>query len=231
MKIELVKQDWKSLLQSVEDDSADLIILDPYYNHWKEFIKEGIITEALRCLKPEGNLLCFTQQPFDLELRLASPDNFRRELIWRFPKRPKWVSKKLPLVYHQKIMWFVKSKNNHFFNCRSGMDYSDKTCFGDKGYMVFEGYKEKLKKYEKHPEGIWIPDLLSFDKPFKTEHQGQKPQGLIDVLVRCFSPNDGFVIDPFIGFGTTAYATIGSERKLKGGDINDKWFPKILNKN
>ena len=216
-------------LKQTPDNSADLIILDPYYNYWEEFIEDGIIEESIRCLKESGNLLCFTQQPFDFTIRVRGNKYFRRELIWNYAKRPKWVSKKLPLVYHHKILWFVKSKKNHYFNCRSGLDYSNKTVIGNKGYMVFEGYKERLAKYEKHPEGVWIPDVLTFDKPFKTEYQGQKSLKLMEVLIRCFSPEGGRIIDPFIGYGTTYYATQKYPREVFGSDLNDKHFKEMLN--
>ena len=82
--------------------------------------------------------------------------------------------------------------------------------------------------YEKHPNGVWRPDVLTFDKPFKTLHKGQKPIELIEVILRCFSPTDGVVLDPFIGFGTTVYASQGSERKIIGGDIDDIYFQDII---
>jgi len=226
--LDLRVSDAINLLESIKDESVDLIILDPYYNDWDKFIERGLINESLRCLKESGNLICFTQQPFDFNIRQQCVENFRREIIWNYSKRPKWVSKRLPLVYHQKILWFVKSKKKHFFNCRSGMEYSENTVFGNKGFMVFEGYKERLGHYEKHPNGVWLPDVLTFDKPFKTLHKGQKPIELIEVILRCFSPADGVVLDPFIGFGTTVYASQGSERKIIGGDIDDIYFQDII---
>lgn len=230
VELQLKKQDVMELLKGVEDETVDLIVLDPYYNDWDKMLKRGILEECFRCLKSSGNLLCFTQQPFDYELRKTGEKNFRREIIWNYAKRPKWVSKNLPLVYHHKILWFVKSKKEHYFDCRSGMDYSEKTQFGNKGYMVFEGYKEKLSTYSKHPEGVWLPDVLTFDKPHKTTYQGQKPQELMEVLLKCFSPEAGVVIDPFIGYGTTFYAAQNSSRKILGGDINDCHFKEMLSK-
>jgi DNA modification methylase len=92
----LKKRDALDTLKAIETNSVDLVLLDPYYNEWEEWIEKGILDQCFRIMKKSGNLLCFTQQPFDFDLRVALKDNFRREIIWHIPKRPKWVSNNMP---------------------------------------------------------------------------------------------------------------------------------------
>lgn len=222
----LKKRDALDTLKAVQTKSVDLVLLDPYYNEWGEWIEKGLLEESFRVLKDEGNLICFTQQPFDFDLRVALQDNFRREIIWHIPKRPKWVSNNMPLVSHQKIYWATKT-SEHFFQPRTGLPYSEHTQVGEKGSMVFRGYREKANKFEKHPEGIWLHDVLSMDKPHQPDKEGGKPIELIEVLIKCFSPEVGTVVDPFVGCGTTVHACNSFKRTCIAGDVDDSPFESI----
>jgi len=224
--ITLKNQDALKTIQDLEDNSADMILLDPYYNEWGDWIEKGLLTECFRALKPSGNLICFTQQPFDFDLRVALKDNFKREIIWHIPKRPKWVANTMPLVNHQKIYWATKTKDN-FFQPRTGLPYSEHTQVGEKGSLVFRGYKEKSKPFEKHPDGIWLHDVISMDKPHQPDKEGGKPIELIEVLIRCFSPEIGKVVDPFVGCGTTIFACKSFKRTCIASDIDNTHFENI----
>lgn len=200
------KRDAIETLNKLKDGSADLILLDPFYNEWDEWLEKGIIELAMTKLKESGNLLCFTAQPFDFNLRVHLQESFRREIIWHMPKRPKWVSNQLPLVTHQKIYWAVKTKGENFFQPRTGLDYSLHTVTGNKGNMVFRDYKGKLRPFEKHEDGIWMNDVQVFDKPHNEKREGAKPLELMEVLIRCLCPIEGKIVDPFAGSGVVCYA-------------------------
>ena len=200
------KRDALEALANLKDASADLILLDPFYNEWDDWIEKGLIELAMSKLKESGNLICFTAQPFDLNLRIHLQESFRREIIWHMPKRPKWVSNQLPLVTHQKIYWAVKTKGENFFQPRTGLDYSPHTVTGNKGHIVFRGFKEKSRPFEKNEEGIWLNDVLVLDKPHNSKREGTKPTELIEVLLRCLTPKKGKVVDPFAGSGVVCYA-------------------------
>ena len=200
------KRDALDTLNSLDDESCDLILLDPFYNEWDSWIEKGLIELAMTKLKDTGNLICFTAQPFDFNLRVHLQESFRRELIWHMPKRPKWVSNQLPLVTHQKVFWAVKTKGENFFQPRTGLEYSPHTVTGNKGHMVFRDFKGKLRPFEKHEDGIWLNDVQVFDKPHNEKREGAKPLELIEVLIRCLCPIEGKVVDPFGGSGVTCYA-------------------------
>lgn len=197
---ELVRCDARDYIKSIEKESLDLIILDPDYDDWKELIECGFIKDCLKVLKRSGNMLMFTKQPFDFELRNAIQPIFRREIIWSFTNGGAWVSNKMPLVSFQKIFWCVKSRE-FYFDPRTGQEYAEGTSDFQRSEKVFEGYHEHGKAFKKSDDGTWLRDHLHFNKPNMGAIPA-KPKELIDILVRCFCPVGGLVYDPFSGSGT-----------------------------
>ena len=130
------------LLFSLEDQSVDLLILDPNYQDWQSLCEEGLIVQSVRVLKPTGNILCFTKQPFDFELRKEIDHLFRREIVWTFTNGGAWVSNRMPLVSHQKIYHCVIDSKKSFFKERTGVPYAEGTKDFKRSKKVFEGYEE-----------------------------------------------------------------------------------------
>lgn len=201
-----------------DDGVADLIILDPNYNDWDKLCQEGLICQAIRLLKPTGNLICFTKQPFDHNLRCEISDIFRREIVWTFTNGGAWCSNKMPLISFQKIYWCTISKD-FFFNPRTGCEYNPKSKDFKRANKVFGGYKAEGRNFEKSDEGIWLRDHLHFNKP----NMGRipaKPFELIDILVKCFSPKNGLVLDLFCGSGQIPISCIKQNRNYLAWELD-----------
>jgi site-specific DNA-methyltransferase (adenine-specific) len=208
------------LMHGIEDDSVDLIILDPNYQDWDNFLARGLFLDSLRILKPTGNILCFTKQPFDFQLRCEIDTYFRREIVWTFTNGGAWVSKRMPLVSHQKIFHCVKDKKMAFFNERTGIEYAEKTKDFKRSSKVFEGYKAEGRKFKKSNDGLWLRDHLHYNKP----HTGKipsKPQELYDILVRCYCPDGGMVLEPFAGSGNFAKSCIKQGKLFIGAELDN----------
>jgi DNA modification methylase len=209
------------LISLQADASFDLIILDPDYQDWNKFIKRGLIELALGKLKDSGNLIMFTKKPYDYNLRVAINPYYRNEIIWRYKKTGNWVSNKLPTYSYQKIYWATKSKDN-YFKPRTGMPYSPNTQQGDKGYIVFDGYRDKLKSWSKSEDGIWLTDFLHIER--KREGSGKiptKPVDLCKIILRCFCPSGGLVLDPFCGGGNIPFMARAEGMNYICGDIDE----------
>ena len=211
------------LLNGIQDNTVDLIILDPPYQLWDKFCNDGIIDQAKRIVKTTGNILCFTKQPFDYNLRNLVNPIFRREIAWTFTNGGAWVSKRMPLVSTQKIYHCAINKKECFFNERTGLDYSDATKDFKRSKKVFDGYEEEGRKFEKHEGGIWLRDHLHFNKP-NTGKIPSKPQELYDILINCYCPNDGLVIEPFAGSGNFAKSCIKQGKRFLGSEIDNDIF-------
>ena len=182
----IYNKDAFELLFELEDESVDLIILDPNYQDWDRFCADGLIVQAVRVLKLTGNILCFTKQPFDFNLRNEINHIFRREIVWTFTNGGAWVSNR-------------RSKK------------------------VFEGYEEEGKQFEKSKDGVWLRDHLHFNKP----HTGKipsKPQELYDILIKCYCPKNGLVVEPFSGSGNFAKTCIRQNKNYIGSELDEKVF-------
>jgi DNA modification methylase len=220
LKNKLLHGNAMELIADIDDHSIDLTILDPDYQDWDRLCEEGLICEAVRVTKLTGNIICFTKQPFDYELRNEVNHIFRREIIWTFSNGGAWVSKKMPLVSFQKIYWLTLTKD-FYINVRTGLGYNKNTKSNKRANKVFGNYKAEGKEFEKSEEGTWIRDHYHFNKP----HSGNipaKPKELINIIVNSFCPKYGIVLDPFFGSGTTGDVCKELDREFIGFEINEK---------
>ena len=223
---EIVCSDALEYMESFMDNTFDLIVLDPDYQDWETLIQNGIIDTAMRLLKDTGNILCFTKQPFDWELRKAVNPWLRREIVWTFENGGAWCSAKMPLISTQKIYWLTKSKQ-FYFNPRTGVPYSGATKDFKRSSKVFGDYSAEGREFTKSEEGIWIRDHLHYNKP-QSGKLPQKPQELIDILVRCFCPEAGNVLDPFTGGGTVCKSAVIQNKEVYACDNNMDRVSKVL---
>lgn len=226
MKAEVMTMDAVEYVSLFEDGFFDLIILDPDYQDWKSLIGRGLLSECLRVLKKDGNILCFTKQPFDYDLRIACNKNFRREIVWTFENGGAWCSPKMPLISSQKIYWLTKSKEC-FFNPRTGRPYAESTKNFKRKTKVFGEYESEGRNFEKSEEGVWLRDHLHFNKP-RSGKIPAKPEELMRVFVKCFCRPAGKILDPFLGTGTTIKVCAESDMNIYGCDIDEERTKKII---
>ena len=220
--------DCMELINEIDDHTIDLTILDPNYQEWDKFCEEGLICQAVRVTKLTGNIICFTKQPFDFNLRNEVNNIFRREIIWTFSNGGAWVSKKMPLVSFRKIYWLTLTKE-FYIDVRTGLDYNEKTKSMKRSTKVFGDYLAEGRNFEKSKDGTWIRDHYHFNKP----HSGKipaKPNELIEIFIKCFCPENGIVLDPFFGSGVTAKVCNRLNRNWIGIE-NDMEKINLFNKN
>ena len=72
-----------------------------------------------------------------------------------------------------------------------------------------------------HPSNIWGDITVPFwSMPENTDHPAQKPEKLIARLVLASSKPGDFVLDPFVGSGTTAVVAKKLSRRFTGIEMN-----------
>jgi len=62
----------------------------------------------------------------------------------------------------------------------------------------------------------------------KTKHKGRKPSALMEKLVETFTEPGEFVIDPFLGSGSTLFACDKLGRACVGGEIDPEYCNEII---
>lgn len=117
---------------------------------------------------------------------------------------------------YEVILWFTKS-DDYTFNLdavRVPQKYPDKRYFKGPKRGELSGNPRG-----KNPSDIWeIPNVKS-NHVEKTVHPCQFPVELIERLVLSLTDEGDWVIDPFMGVGTTAIAALMHGRKAIGAEL------------
>lgn len=221
-------------LQSLPEESVDLIVADPPYNlnkdfgAWKELDKKGEwldwskrwLNECKRVLKPGGSIfvygihhhLCWIQcHLYELDLQ------YRRQIIWYYENGFAGYTKSLA-AHYEPLLWFSKGKNFTYHPIREP-------------YKSTERLKHKIikngKVWKPHPEGRLAGDVWRFPvlagrrfRDEKVPHPTQKPLSLSLRIVRHFSNERDLVVVPFAGSGTECVAAAMLGRHFIGFELN-----------
>jgi adenine-specific DNA-methyltransferase len=232
----LYEGDCLDLLSQIPDGFAKLVVTSPPYNLGKpyesrldldEYLtqQKKVIEECVRVLDSRGSVCWQVGNyvangqiiPLDIVLYpifAALGLHLRNRIVWHFG-HGLHASRRFSGRY-EVILWFTKS-NDYTFNLdsiRVPQKYPQKKYF--KGPKRGELSGNPLGK---NPSDIWeIPNVKS-NHVEKTIHPCQFPVELIERLVLSMTDEGDWVLDPFIGVGTTAIAALMHSRKAIGAEI------------
>jgi adenine-specific DNA-methyltransferase len=228
------------LLKTVQSGSIQLIVTSPPYNIGKEYEKklnlktyiaqqEAVINECVRALSDRGSICWQVGNyvdngsiiPLDTVLYPIFSNlglKMRNRIIWHF-EHGLHCSKRFSGRY-ETIIWFTKNKD-YFFNLdpvRVPQKYPGKKYF--KGPKAGEYSCNPLGK---NPGDIWVIPNVKSNHVEKTDHPCQFPVELIERLVLSLTQENDWVLDPFLGTGTSVVAAIKHNRKGAGAEILPKY--------
>jgi adenine-specific DNA-methyltransferase len=228
--------DCLDLLKSIPDESMQLIVTSPPYNIGKEYEKKlrldhylrqqaEVIAECVRTLSLRGSICWQVGNyvdkgaiiPLDTVLYPVFSDlglRMRNRIIWHF-EHGLHCSHRFSGRY-ETIIWFTKS-DDYVFNLdpvRVPQKYPKKKHF--KGPHAGQYSCNPLGK---NPGDLWIIPNVKNNHVEKTDHPCQFPIELIERLVLSLTNPGDWVLDPFLGTGTSIIAAIRHERKGVGAEI------------
>jgi site-specific DNA-methyltransferase (adenine-specific) len=236
-KNKLILGDCLEVMKSMKAESIDLIYLDPpffsnrnyeviwgdegeirsFEDRWAGGIDHYInwlyerVEQMHRLLKPTGSIYLHCDWHADAYIRVFILDkifgrnNFRNEIIWGY----QWggVGKRNFAKKHDNIYWYCKTEN---------------WIFNEK--KMREPYTTKDKRWHNNKEGkllrdIWddIPIINTMAKE-RIGYPTQKPEALLERIIKCASNEGDIVLDPFAGGGTTVAVADKLNRKWIGID-------------
>ena len=229
------------LLKKVPDESIQLIITSPPYNIGKEYEKKlklktyveqqtRVIKECVRVLSKKGSLCWQVGNyvdkgsiiPLDTVLNpvfMSFGLKMRNRIIWHF-EHGLHCTKRFSGRY-ETILWFTKS-NDYTFNLnpvRVPQKYP--------GKKYFKG--PKAGQYSCHPLGknpgdLWVIPNVKNNHVEKTDHPCQFPVELVERLVLSMTDRNDWVLDPFLGSGTSSVAALRQGRRTIGAEMNAKYI-------
>jgi len=232
--------DCLEMLREIPDESMQLIVTSPPYNIGKEYEKRlhldvylrqqtQVITECVRTLAPTGSICWQVGNyvdrgaiiPLDTVLYPIFAGlglRMRNRIIWHF-EHGLHCSRRFSGRY-ETIIWFTKS-DEYVFNLdavRVPQKYPGKKYF--KGPKAGQYSCNPLGK---NPGDLWVIPNVKSNHVEKTEHPCQFPVELIERLVLSLTNEGDWVLDPFLGTGTTIIAAIRHGRRGAGAETVHKY--------
>lgn len=228
--------DCMDLLAGMPDACVQLIVSSPPYNIGKEYEKrldlelyleqqEKVIRECHRVLAPAGSL-CWQVGNYVFKGQIVPLDSvlypvfarlemkMRNRIIWHF-EHGLHCSKRFSGRY-ETIVWYTKS-DDYVFNLdpvRIPQKYPAKRHF--KGPRAGEYSCNPLGK---NPSDLWIIPNVKSNHIEKTDHPCQFPVELAERLVLSMTNEGDWVLDPFLGTGTSIIASIRHNRRGAGAEV------------
>jgi len=137
--------------------------------------------------------------------------NIINDIIMFKPNAPPNLSCKYFTHSHEIVLWARKAKNSkHLFNYEKMKKWNDP--------------KDKLKNKDKQMRSVWsIPLIPKAEKEYG-KHPTQKPMELLNRIISSSSNEDDWVLDPFMGTGTTGIVCSILNRKFIGVDSNKQYL-------
>ena len=162
-------------------------------------------------------------------------NNFKNEIIWHFNTIGGNANKYEKS--HETLFWYTKSKDYYFDKDQVRQPYSEKlikqAVVDDDGRLVYsrgmgrDGEKLNRKRKStinplgKSPPDVWT-DIMKYNPPKgeKTGHPTQKPEAILDKIIKSTTREGEVVLDPFCGCGTTLMSSQRLGRRWIGIDIS-----------
>lgn len=234
----LFEGDCDKLIESLPDQSVDLIVTSPPYCMNREYDKSGsprefeaaheyLLPRIWKKLKPGGNL-CWQVGVHVRENVIVPLDylvhgvmkgieeaRLRNRIVWTFG-HGLHLERRFSGRY-EVILWYSKGDRYTFdLNAvRVPQKYPGKRRYRGSRKGEFSG-----NPLGKNPSDVWdIPNVKACHVE-KTKHPCQFPVALAKRLIDALSPANGLVLDPYAGAGSAGVAAILSGRRFVGAELD-----------
>jgi adenine-specific DNA-methyltransferase len=224
------------LMQKLPDEILDLTVTSPPYNIGKEYEEalplpeylnwcENWISQVHRIIKGSGTFwlnlgyLSIPQRakaiPIPYLLWDRIPFYLIQEVVWHYSAGV--AGRKFYSPRNEKFLWYVKSEDNYTFNLDDVRDPNVKYPNQKKNGKI------KVNPLGKNPGDVWaFPKVTSGrnrSSKERTPHPAQFPEDVIERIIKASSNLDEWVLDPFLGSGTTAVVAMRNNRSFIGFEI------------
>lgn len=237
----LFNGDCLELLKQIPSEFVKLVITSPPYNLGKEYERrikledyfsqqKKVIEECTRTLAPDGSLCWevgnYVEKgeiiPLDIPIYSICKSlglRLRNRIVWYFG-HGLHASKRFSGRY-ETILWFTKS-NNYIFNLdavRVPQKYPQKKYYKGPKKGQLSGHP-----LGKNPSDVWEVPNVKCNHPEKTIHPCQFPVELVERLILALTNEEDWVLDPFVGVGSTNIAALLQNRRSIGADKVKKYI-------
>lgn len=183
-----------------------------------------------RVLKTSGSIYLHCDPTASHYLKLImdavfGQKNFLNEVIWYY--RGAGVPKKARARRHDILLWFAKKNGQHFFNPDPiRRPYAQATIERFENYIGNVRGDRDYGQQELNPKGKHPDDVIDYIQPIapsakdRTGYPTQKPDPLLEGIIKSSTKRNDIILDPFCGCGTTVLAAESLGRRWIGIDIS-----------
>lgn len=227
------------VLGGMKSGSVKLIFADAPYNIGKNFgnnvdkwdsVNAYIdwckvwIDECMRVLSDDGTMyfMTATQHMPYLDVYVSEKYNVLCRIVWTYDSSGVQSKKMFGSLYEPILMINKSSKSKYTFN-HNDILVEAKT-----------GAKRKLIDYRKNPPqpyntekvpgNVWEFSRVRFKMDEYENHPTQKPEALLERIVKASSNKGDVVLDPFAGSFTTSAVSVQLGRIGVGIEINEEYY-------
>lgn len=221
---QLIVGDVLEVLPKIPSASVQLVCTDPPYNlgknygktvdkkDWDEYERftRQWLDECQRILRSDGSIYVFMGVRFVSKQFLIMEEMgflFNGWITWHYTQGTGRTIGFSPR--HEDILYFTKSAN-YTFNL-------------DEVRIPQKYYRGRNNMEGANPGDVWKFSHVHYSNPEREDHPTQKPEALIERILRASSNEYDIVLDPFVGSGTTARVAQVLNRRYIGIDINPEY--------
>lgn len=235
----VINGDCLDILQSMKSKTINLIFADAPYNIGKDFgnntdkwdsVASYIqwckkwIDECLRVLTDDGTMYIMTatqHMPY-LDVYISEHYNVLCRIVWAYDSSGVQSKKIYGSLYEPILMINKSPKAPYVFN------YQDILVEAKTGAQrkLIDYRKDPPQPYnsEKVPGNVWDFSRVRFRMDEYENHPTQKPEALLERIIRASSNPGDIVLDPFAGSFTTSTVAMKLGRVGLGIELNSDFF-------
>jgi site-specific DNA-methyltransferase (adenine-specific) len=229
----IVMGDYRAWIRALPSNHVDLLFLDPPYNLDKSFNGsrfsrkdvaaysrwlEEVVVAVKHVLKPTATIYICGDWFTSLSIYQVASKHFvvRNRITW---EREKGRGAKTNWKNSSEDVWFCTVSDDYTFN-------SEAVKLRRRVMAPYTQSNGEPKDWDRSSEGnfrdtypsnIWTDITIPFwSMPENTDHPTQKSEKLLAKLLLASTHADDFVLDPFLGSGTTAVVAKKLGRRFLG---------------
>lgn len=209
MSIERIHGDCMKVMAELPSGSVDAIVTDPPYAQtsleWDRWVK-GWPEMAARVLKPTGSMWVFgTLRMFTDKWSEFDGWRMAQDIVWEKHNGSSFHNDRFRRVHEQAVQFYQGSWDDVY-----------------KGRVVTNDARARVVRRKERPAHMGQIDGTTYisedggprimrsviyarSQHGTAIHPTQKPEGIVEPLIKNACPDGGIVLDPFAGSGTTGF--------------------------
>ncbi|MBG1278073.1 adenine-specific DNA-methyltransferase [Lactococcus lactis] len=227
------------VMKNMESKSIDLIFADEPYNIGKDFgnnkdswetaelyieWNKKWIDEAIRILKDNGTIYLMTatqHMPF-IDVYVQQNYHVLSRVIWSYDSSGVQSKKMYGSLYEPILVFTKNAKSKYTFN---GQDILVEAKTGAKrGLIDYRKNPPQPYNTTKVPGNVWEFPRVRFRMEEYENHPTQKPESLLERIIKASSNEGDTIFDPFGGSFTTGAVAKKLDRKSISVELNPEYF-------